>query len=198
LELNNNDIINGNFRKLDLIWEKIVLFIMVELNSTRIPSMLYRVLSIIAYIFLITSFNTVTARANEDIKFETIFFESFLFQQKEYSSYAIRNSAEFNCLLKKIPDISPSSIPYINFDKEILIAVFQGLKPTGGYDIRIEKVIMSNDQLYVYLKEKKPDRNAIVTCAFTSPYHIIKIQKTNKPIIFISEEMPPTPKRKSR
>ncbi len=72
----------------------------------------------------------------------------------------------------------------IDFDNKILIAAFQGQKSTGGYSIEITKIEEIDNKIIVNIAENEPGRNCIVTQAFTSPYHIVELDKTSKEIEF--------------
>lgn len=74
--------------------------------------------------------------------------------------------------------------PEVDFSKYTVIAVFMGEFPTGGYDIEVKNIIEHEDKIVVVVKKTSPEPGAIVTQAFTQPYHIVKIGKTNKPVVF--------------
>lgn len=65
----------------------------------------------------------------------------------------------------------------LNYDAYFVIAVFQGWKPTDGYDIQVERITHLGEKVTVFvrLQEPPPDRkkNDIVT----SPYHLVQVQK---------------------
>lgn len=79
-------------------------------------------------------------------------------------------------------------LPTVNFDEEMLIAVFQGPKNTGGYSIAIKKVIETGLNIEVSVVITEPGRGCITTQALTSPYIIVKIRKTDKQVIFKNNE----------
>jgi len=68
----------------------------------------------------------------------------------------------------------------------MVIAVFQGQQPTGGYEIKIEKIIETRDKLRVYIKETIPDSSDMVTQALSSPYHLVKLLISDKTAEFIN------------
>lgn len=85
-------------------------------------------------------------------------------------------------------NIEPApSIPEIDFSKNTVIAVFQGEKSTGGYSIEVTKIEEFEGKIIVKIKERNPGPGEIVTEAFTQPYNIEKISKTNKKIEFQNE-----------
>lgn len=93
-----------------------------------------------------------------------------------------------SCVITDINDwenfrIAPP-LPKIDFQHEIVIAVFQGEKPTGGYKIEITKMVESDKNLIVYVETTSPCHNEEVTEALTYPCHIVKTKMTNKEVIF--------------
>jgi hypothetical protein len=66
----------------------------------------------------------------------------------------------------------------VDFEKNMIIAVFQGQKATGGYTIMITKIIETTNTIDVYVTETSPGENCIVTQAITSPYHSIELKNS--------------------
>ncbi len=117
-----------------------------------------------------------------EMRFETIDKKEFS-SYKERKNFVIRNINEWKSLLSKI-DYSVKIPPEIDFDKEMIIVAFQGEFPTGGYDIEITKIVENKNNIEVFVKEVSPGRSCMVTMAFTAPYHIVKVQKSDKEIMF--------------
>jgi hypothetical protein len=69
----------------------------------------------------------------------------------------------------------------------MIIAVFQGEKPTGGYEIDIIKIVEA-DSLTVFANETLPQQGCPVIFAITRPYHIVKIAKTDKEAMFSMQQ----------
>ncbi|WP_179339266.1 protease complex subunit PrcB family protein [Winogradskyella ludwigii] len=69
----------------------------------------------------------------------------------------------------------------INFSKYTIIAVFNGVKGSGGHSIDIDISSTSKNTL-VTVNYSAPKGNA--TSAMTQPYYIAKILKSNLPIVF--------------
>jgi hypothetical protein len=76
-----------------------------------------------------------------------------------------------------IPDM-----PKIDFAEDMVIAVSPGRMLTGGYDAEIVMVQDKGNKLDVTILLTKP--SGAVTEALTQPYHIIKLKKSNVPIIY--------------
>lgn len=82
----------------------------------------------------------------------------------------------------------PKELLEVNFEKNTLIMVMAGMKNTGGFDIKIEKIIESNDKITVFYKDINPPKDAMLTMALTYPLHAVTIKKTDKEIIFEKTE----------
>lgn len=100
----------------------------------------------------------------------------------ENQSIIARNQQQLDSLwsLMATDDLPPE----VDFNNDMLIAVFQGQKPTGGYSTEIVVIEEFPDKIQVGVVEKSPGENCAVTLAATSPFHIVKIPKTDKPIEF--------------
>lgn len=72
----------------------------------------------------------------------------------------------------------------IDFNSHIILAVSQGQKPTGGYSISISNIFEFENHLEVNISEDNPLPNQEVTLAFTQPFQIVMIEKTEKTILF--------------
>ncbi|MBI4896118.1 MAG: protease complex subunit PrcB family protein [Candidatus Aenigmarchaeota archaeon] len=75
-------------------------------------------------------------------------------------------------------------IPSVNFTDDMVIAVFQGNHPTGGYSIEITKIVEDESSVQIVIKETTPPPGSVLTTAFTQPYHIVKMKRTDKPVLF--------------
>jgi len=88
--------------------------------------------------------------------------------------------------LHKAPFVSKKQIPLIDFEQEMIIAVFSGEKKTGGYGIEITKIEENREkgELIVLFLETQPPPKAMLTQALTQPYHIVKTRRIDFPVKF--------------
>ena len=95
----------------------------------------------------------------------------------EPAQVTARTQAEWIALWQKhsAAETTPSLPPTIDFSKNIVVGVFLGQKPTGGYDIEITGVERSDSALTISFREQSPRPGAILTQAFTQPFHIVSI-----------------------
>ncbi len=84
--------------------------------------------------------------------------------------------------------IPKPELPEINFEKEMVLAVFMGYLPTGGYSVSIENIYSKGCSLIVERKVVTPGPDDLVTDEETQPFHIVKTAKTDKEIIFVKSE----------
>lgn len=75
------------------------------------------------------------------------------------------------------------ALPKINFDKETVIILCLGEKRTGGYGIKVNNIIESEEEIQVFIKEIKPSGDMVAT-VITRPFYIAKIPITSKEIKF--------------
>lgn len=71
----------------------------------------------------------------------------------------------------------PPPSPQVDPAKDIVIAAFQGVKPTGGYSIEVTSIREDGGVVNVYVDMVEPLPGNMVTQAFTSPYDIVKISR---------------------
>ncbi len=148
-------------------------------------------LPLMALIFLITACATPVEQEDEvglidliddqevtSLEFETLAQST----QSPYESeghYVITNEEDLADLeLDELAD-------KVNFEEEMILAVFMGERTTGGYSIEIVEIVEMDDVIEVLIEETSPGEDDMVTMALTYPEHIVKMEKTEKPIEFI-------------
>lgn len=75
-------------------------------------------------------------------------------------------------------------LPEVDFTRQTLAAVFQGLKRSGGYSIEVKAVKESADRVTVLVQELEPGPRNLVTMALSSPWEVVVFPSSEKPIIF--------------
>jgi hypothetical protein len=99
----------------------------------------------------------------------------------------IRNPDEWNAFWKRhsSTDTHPALPPIVDFDRELVVGIFLGEKPTGGYQVEIVRGERRDSSLYFYYREESPRPGAMVTQALTQPFHLVKVAKYQNPqVIF--------------
>ena len=100
----------------------------------------------------------------------------------------IDNQADLNILQAKMNLANMTQIPAnisINFQNEIVLAVFDKVQGTGGHTIDIIDVTENPQNIVITVV--KTNLNGYATTVITQPFHLVKIPKpaNNKPLIFL-------------
>jgi len=75
-------------------------------------------------------------------------------------------------------ELNLTTAPVLDFTTNNVVAVFMGQKNTGGYSIRINKVVLNDNAAIVTIQQTRPEDMAAMM--ITEPYCIAKIPKTKK------------------
>ncbi len=76
-------------------------------------------------------------------------------------------------------------VPTIDFNKNMVLAVFMGQKPTSGYAIQITEISRTNGEVVVKVKEVTPPKGAILLQVLTQPFHIVVVPKVEGKVGFV-------------
>ena len=75
-------------------------------------------------------------------------------------------------------DRSPAPpLPAVDFGREMLVAAALGTRPSGGFSVAVQKVVVRGDRLDVVVLESCPARDAMVTMALTQPVHVVRVAR---------------------
>lgn len=79
---------------------------------------------------------------------------------------------------------SPESLPEIDFKQEMVIGLFMGEQPTGGYAIEIARITEDNQQLTAWIKTREPNPDQMVIQILTAPAHLVATPIRDLPLNF--------------
>ncbi|MGC8940382.1 MAG: protease complex subunit PrcB family protein [Candidatus Bathyarchaeia archaeon] len=101
---------------------------------------------------------------------------------EEAGYHIIQNAEDWAKICKKVfpPDVAP---PEINFSNTTVIAVFMGEKPTAGFAIEVKEITDTFFRVVVKVAWIQYVGKGVAQ-VFTSPFHVIKVEKINKPVTF--------------
>ena len=102
---------------------------------------------------------------------------------EERRDVVVRTTAEWERLWRE-HDAGQSTVPAVDFSREMVAAVFLGTRPTGGYRVEVTAVRGDGAALIVEYAERRPDGDALLTQALTMPYHIVKLATHAGPVSF--------------
>jgi hypothetical protein len=122
------------------------------------------------------------------IQFETL-EKGFYCNIKSQENHLVKDKVKWQNLWHRIHDniVLPPKTPYIDFKKEMVIAVFIGFHPTGGYNVEIKEIVEIDDSVVVNVVLTTPPKGSCVTMSTTSPYHIVKCKKSSKMMFKVVE-----------
>jgi hypothetical protein len=69
----------------------------------------------------------------------------------------------------------PPPAPAVDWVAETALVVALGMRPTGGYGVRIEEVRGGPEGIEVHACESRPGRSCFVTQALTYPVHAVAV-----------------------
>lgn len=97
---------------------------------------------------------------------------------EERTEFLIRTAEDFKTFWARHKSMeSPvPSVPRIDFKKEMVIGVFDGTKPSGGYSLKITEVKHGSDEIVVTTKASKPKPGSMNTQMMTQPYDMVRCE----------------------
>ncbi|MDQ1329264.1 MAG: Protease complex subunit PrcB family protein [Candidatus Poribacteria bacterium] len=156
-------------------------------DSKKIESGTYKVEALIASNPEIFA-NSVKIKI-EDVKLDSEFETITKGTQSGYNkrdSLVIKDQAEW----EKIWNLHTSNldqiprVPKVDFNTDMVIAIFRGEFRTSGYLTEITQINESNDKIEVTVTETDEVKGMVLD-VLTYPYHIIKVKKSDLPVNFI-------------
>jgi PrcB C-terminal len=65
--------------------------------------------------------------------------------------------------------------PAVDFTRDVVVAVAAGQRPTGGYEIAVDRVRQVNGELSVEVVETTPGPNCMTTTSLTQPVDVVVV-----------------------
>jgi hypothetical protein len=98
---------------------------------------------------------------------------------KEPLAQIITNQKDWEDLWKKhVSVLVPQPlVPQIDFDTDVIAAIFSGEKRTSGYRIVVKSIVSSQNDVVVTYQETQPPENSFTLQVLTQPFEMIKISK---------------------
>lgn len=92
--------------------------------------------------------------------------------------------------LKQQNQVAHSAVP---FKDRIYFIVTLGQRPTGGYQVYLDKITQSDSEIHIYVEEIAPSPDMMVTQIITNPIQVVSIPKPKgkKDFIFHISSTPP-------
>jgi len=77
--------------------------------------------------------------------------------------------------------------PSVDFSHDMVVALFMGERPTGGYAIEVTRIERTAQGLTVHYRTSRPDPSAMQTQALTQPFHLVTVPRVDDPVTFVAE-----------
>lgn len=99
----------------------------------------------------------------------------------------VKDKGAFEAVWRKIhASVFPTPEPIgVDFEKEMIIVVFMGQCPTGGYSINIIDVVENADKLEVQVTRKRPASGDTVPMVVTQPFCLVRMERVDKEAVFL-------------
>ncbi len=69
--------------------------------------------------------------------------------------------------------------PAVDFTRNVVVAVATGQRPTGGYEVAIDRVTQTDGELTVEVVERTPGPNCMTTASLTQPVDVVVVPVTD-------------------
>lgn len=76
------------------------------------------------------------------------------------------------------------SPPAIDFEGEMIVAVFQGPVPVGGHHIEIVEITENEEDVVVRVLDVSPGAACLVTQPISQADHVVRTARVDKPVVF--------------
>ncbi len=106
----------------------------------------------------------------------------------ERKNFIIRSSEEWKDLWFQVHGES-SRMPQVDFSSYVVLALFQGQKPSGGYEVSVESIFSANKSVEVSILEKEPGSECQLIEAFTAPYQLVVVKKFEGELVSKTERL---------
>ena len=92
---------------------------------------------------------------------------------------------EWNLFWSRLPlNYMPNALDDFNFMTNMIIGVGLGNKPSAGYSVEIQDILMEDDKLIVNAVELQPGQNCSPVAVTTQPYHLVTVERSDLPVEF--------------
>ena len=156
--------------------------------------LIYIILIILFLGALISIFISSSKNKGKEMSYQDI-TQDIIFESSERGYFLINSSEEWESFkntsvsknrggmfISSLNTANPTSLPSIDFEKNSVIAVFMGMRNTGGFDIRVKKILETNENILVTVEEISPDKNCNVIQIITYPYQVVLTPKITKKV----------------
>lgn len=121
--------------------------------------------------------------AGQTIPFTTIVTEEWGggYESFEPQLLLLTTAAEVATIEPFVTPEQLAEVRQVDFTQDAIIALFRGVQPSSNHKVVIERITLDKTQVTVDAQFWQPAPNQGSADAETSPYHLVKVLKTNLP-----------------
>ena len=93
-----------------------------------------------------------------------------------------RTAAEWQALWQRHAPGRPA--PAVDLSRNMVVAVFLGSRPSGGFQVEITGVRSDGKLLVVQWTERRPGRDQVASQVMTSPAHVVTVPRHDGDVRF--------------
>ncbi len=105
---------------------------------------------------------------------------------EESREVVIRSAKEWTTFWKQVG--TDRALPKVDFARSMVVGVFLGTRPTGGYTVEITNVQVEGQDLVVSYQERKPGADELAAQVITSPYDLAIVDRHEGTVRFKREK----------
>ncbi|TFW27314.1 protease complex subunit PrcB family protein [Massilia horti] len=123
-------------------------------------------------------------KAGTEIPFQLLAADT-MSSVSEARQVVIKDAVSFAKLWAEHTSQIPAPIPFVDFDRQMVLAVFAGQKPNPCYDLEVNNVASAGDKMVV--EYAVTQRQAYPACAqvVTTPMQMIVVERSEAPVEFV-------------
>jgi hypothetical protein len=80
------------------------------------------------------------------------------------------------------------ALPSVDFQRSMIVGIILPTSSDGCTGVTIHRAILSNEQVTVKYRERKPQSGDICTQSFATAYHFVKVSRSPLPVVFAEEQ----------
>jgi hypothetical protein len=149
-------------------------------------------LSVLFFAAMLGLLGACTRAGSQEIPFSTILEGSSASQYTQREGRVIMSITDWQALqtqLQRDIDLRPG-LPNVDFSQTLIIAEFAGAKPSGGYTIKVSRIVQTEQAVVVYVTEAPPAGGQAGIAQIVYPYQIVSLPRTALPIRFSFDTSP--------
>ena len=102
---------------------------------------------------------------------------------QQFSAQVIRDGGSWSKIWAQLHQPPPQAF---DAGRHMALAVFLGMRRTGGYDLAIEPAGRTDSVLLFRVRELAPAADAFVPQVLTNPYRILVVPASTRPVLFLT------------